>query len=1083
MLLPRTFPTSCSSKGNPTRGGCCVLSSVLFCLSLIAAPASALSTAQEITREATAPNSESNHPLPLMGSWSPSAASNPTDNFGPVWQMQMISAGHHLLPWFDMPDPTWTAGVITSYFTLYQSAIQQAATLGLPLAFVGTQWEQDLYMQDPYRGLAGTSSPLVQVPGITPGTTLGNVRFVSSGSGYTVGDVLTVVGGTRIAAAQITVSEVDGTGHIVHESITNGGAYTVLPTNPVTVTGGTGSNATFNIYDASISWQLSPLGAIAPWQSVGMTWGSGALMQQLAAAYPNPPLVLFLSNNEAAKLNWTDANTDQHYVGLYGTGQTDEFKREKFAQGWIDRYRALQAAWRNSLTSAWQGVTKFIAYEAFGPRHFGRWDAWMAYSLYNTNRIDPSPLTWDGGSPSYYLAFNDPALDDVVWSPQVEVMNYNFMLKEAYQLNPNFWYELSTWNGCDIYPTSAAFSSDCQTLANNIPNYTPDRYAGMVQFGMWITRPRVVRDYRNAPTPRSQSEPYFDVLMNAVDRIYTNPTLTSFWRNGQLVANTSRPHPYQSSIPAEYQSASRMFMLTTNLDPPQPWALNTPISVYALARVIGIAPQRQWLVYALAPTGTTSGVQITISGYKTITADATVAGAFYLVDEASSSVTTLGNGDPGGGGCTYSINPGAASAAASGGANSISLTAGGTCAWTAIANASWLSVGSGSSSMTGMGSSAVPYSVSPNSGAARTGTLTVAGQPFTVNQAASCGYTLSATSASAAADGGSGAFNVTAASGCTWTDKSNATWISVTSGASGSGNGSVGYSVAANTGAARSGTLTVAGQTFTVNQAAVVTTCTNSLNPTSASIVAGGGSGTLNVTASSGCAWTAQSNATWISIASGASGSGNGSLGYLVATNTGAARSGTLTVAGQTFTVNQAAVATTCVNSVSPTSANVTSSGGTGSLNVSTLSNCPWTAVSNTSWIKVTFGANGRGNNSATYSVALNSGAARTGTITVGGQTFTVNQAAGNLACTNSLSPTSASVSPNGGNGAVSVSAGAACGWTVSSNSAWITITSGASGSGNGSVGYSVAMNSGPARSGTLTIAGQTFTVSQRKGK
>ena len=150
----------------------------------------------------------------------------------------------------------------------------------------------------------------------------------------------------------------------------------------------------------------------------------------------------------------------------------------------------------------------------------------------------------------------------------------------------------------------------------------------MVQFGMWLTRPRVIRDYRDWSGPRSQRQPYFDVLMNAVDRVYTNPTLTAFWRNGQLVANTSGVHPYQASIPVEYQAANRMFMLTTDLDPAQPWSLSTPIPVYALARMNGIAPQRQWLVYAFAPTGTKSDVQIIIPDYRTISADATVAGRF-----------------------------------------------------------------------------------------------------------------------------------------------------------------------------------------------------------------------------------------------------------------------------------------------------------------------------------------------------------------------------------------------------------------------------------------------------------------------
>ena len=53
---------------------------------------------------------------------------------------------------------------------------------------------------------------------------------------------------------------------------------------------------------------------------------------------------------------------------------------------------------------------------------------------------------------------------------------------------------------------------------------------------------------------------------------------------------------------------------------------------------------------------------------------------------------------------------------------------------------------------------------------------------------------------------------VSTASGCAWTTTSNASWISITSGASGSGNGAVSFSVTANTGAARTGTLTIAGR-------------------------------------------------------------------------------------------------------------------------------------------------------------------------------------------------------------------------------------------------------------------------------
>jgi hypothetical protein len=73
------------------------------------------------------------------------------------------------------------------------------------------------------------------------------------------------------------------------------------------------------------------------------------------------------------------------------------------------------------------------------------------------------------------------------------------------------------------------------------------------------------------------------------------------------------------------------------------------------------------------------------------------------------------------------------------------------------------------------------------------------------------------------------------------------------------------------------------------------------------------------------------------------------------------------------------------------------------------------------------------------------------------------------------------SFAANGGNGTVNVTASdATCDWTASTTSTFITITSGSSGTGNGTVQYSVAVNAGSTiRNNTITIAGQTFTVYQ----
>jgi serine protease len=107
-----------------------------------------------------------------------------------------------------------------------------------------------------------------------------------------------------------------------------------------------------------------------------------------------------------------------------------------------------------------------------------------------------------------------------------------------------------------------------------------------------------------------------------------------------------------------------------------------------------------------------------------------------------------------------------------------------------------------------------------------------------------------------------------------------------------------------------------------------------------------------------------------------------------------------------------------CTFSISPTSANYSSSGGSGSVSVSTQAGCAWTASSNASWLTITAGASGNGSGTVNYSVASNGGASRTGSLTIAGQPFTVTQSGSGGGCvtyTGSLSGTGASqYQPNG---------------------------------------------------------------------
>ena len=216
--------------------------------------------------------------------------------------------------------------------------------------------------------------------------------------------------------------------------------------------------------------------------------------------------------------------------------------------------------------------------------------------------------------------------------------------------------------------------------------------------------------------------------------------------------------------------------------------------------------------------------------------------------------------------------------------------------------------------------------------------------------------------------------------------------MSVTAGASGSGNGTVSYTVAGNSGtASRTGTITAAGQTITVTQAGQ--TCSYTVSSTSVSSSAAGGAQSATVTAAAGCSWTAVSNAAWISVTAGSTGSGNGTVSYAVDANTAtASRTGTIAVAGETITVTQAGQA--CSYIVSPTSVSSSAAGGAQSATVTAAAGCSWTAVSNTAWVSVSAGSSGSGNGTvATPSMRTPRPRRAPERVTVAGQTVTVTQA------------------------------------------------------------------------------------------
>jgi uncharacterized protein (TIGR03437 family) len=118
----------------------------------------------------------------------------------------------------------------------------------------------------------------------------------------------------------------------------------------------------------------------------------------------------------------------------------------------------------------------------------------------------------------------------------------------------------------------------------------------------------------------------------------------------------------------------------------------------------------------------------------------------------------------------------------------------------------------------------------------------------------------------------------------------------------------------------------------------------------------------ITVTAPNGCAWTAVSNVSWLTILSGSGGAGNGTVSSSAASNTTASpRTGTLTIAGQTFTVTQAGQP---ILSVSPSTLSFSAAqGGSNpspqvlSLSTSDNSLLVWTATASTTsggnWLSI----------------------------------------------------------------------------------------------------------------------------------
>jgi hypothetical protein len=274
--------------------------------------------------------------------------------------------------------------------------------------------------------------------------------------------------------------------------------------------------------------------------------------------------------------------------------------------------------------------------------------------------------------------------------------------------------------------------------------------------------------------------------------------------------------------------------------------------------------------------------------------------------------------------CAYELSPGSVVVEHAGATGTFAVSAPSDCAWNATSTASWIAVTAGSQ---GMGSGTVSYGVDRNRDSAdRSATIVLADQAFMVVQLGAppepvpCDYSVAPVQLTSCMEAGTVITRIETQASCSWSVSADASWMTITSGSSGSGSADISVAFPANYDAPREGVIMVrwpsptAGQNVRLSQAG----CIYGVTRTAFSFSAAGGSDRFDVVQQSDpmecggpkqdrCSWTAASDVSWISISTPMPKTGDSPVLFTVAANSGsAARVGTIRVRDKTISVTQA---------------------------------------------------------------------------------------------------------------------------------------------------------------------------------
>jgi len=404
---------------------------------------------------------------------------------------------------------------------------------------------------------------------------------------------------------------------------------------------------------------MDPFGPIEGWREFGAFWFNNPMMNEIQKIYPDPPLVIFLDNNEAGKAPFQALNEKaDRFVEKYGAGPHDEeFRRKALAEGYAERLAAMFDAGRKACVSpTWRKNLIFVAYNNYVPPH-------------------------DGGILEFYDNDFQPTKTD--FGPaglQSDAMNRFAFQDRIFDKNPGFYWSTVIWDGefmSNIWRSrgkNVSAPAKPFQYASSGQRWDFNRYEGTFQFGLWVMRPKEFREFRGNEERNAYMDGAWQRALAMVDRPWNDPVLRDFWRFGTLVPNRFAPPTRltKKSLDAETEMMDRWFLLNCSANPPRgewvsedklradplpeappeyeagqdPWK-DAILRVFSIALVRGEKPDRRWLIYAHAPLGAVANANVQLPGFGDVNLESVpLSGSFFLVTESDRSVKTLLAGGP-----------------------------------------------------------------------------------------------------------------------------------------------------------------------------------------------------------------------------------------------------------------------------------------------------------------------------------------------------------------------------------------------------------------------------------------------------